>query len=436
LIPVVFLVALLIRIIAVEVMLTSPARLLPDAQLYDAYARELAASGRFALADDGCRRTPGYPIFLAACRWLIGRESERFELHAQGVLSAAVAAMVAWLAATLFGEPWWFGMSVAGLVAGGAWAFDLTAIALVGMRLSETLFTFLFTASMLLLVRGLVVAARPAPGWKATNVLRTPASNDSADAGLTSITAAAVGALFAAATLVRPSCLLLMPIGLIGALAWFGWDSRRLFPATAALLGFVLVMSPWWVRNAARYGRPVPTTLNVGESLFDGVRLDADGGSDMRFAEDPTIRALPELERDRHWFDESRRLILADPVRVLGLAVPKLLRFWSPWPNHADFRRPLTVIAGAALTIPVYALALVGLATLLFERRFAIALTLAGPVLYFALLHAVFVSSVRYRVAVMPGPDVLAGIGAAALIGRWASAKRTASGVAGPNGEG
>ncbi len=104
------------------------------------------------------------------------------------------------------------------------------------------------------------------------------------------------------------------------------------------------------------------------------------------------------------------------PGRVAELAAIKAARFWSPWPNAETFRSTPVNIASALVTLPLFALILQGF----WERRRDLRslAILAGPLLYFALLHMAFVSSVRYRIAGLVPAFGLAAIGARCWWGR------------------
>ncbi|MBU0616489.1 MAG: hypothetical protein KKI02_02105, partial [Planctomycetes bacterium] len=116
-----------------------------------------------------------------------------------------------------------------------------------------------------------------------------------------------------------------------------------------------------------------------------------------------------EVQRDR----ELRRLaiqqMLSDPGRVLKLAWVKFIRTWSLTPNLSDYRGGVIALVSAAFTTVTLLLAFVGLARALGKGDFAattsrrrLQLLLWLPVIYFTLVHCVFVGSLRYRMPLMP----------------------------------
>jgi hypothetical protein len=174
------------------------------------------------------------------------------------------------------------------------------------------------------------------------------------------------------------------------------------------VLGLIVVMGPWWARNARVLHRFVPTALWAGASLYDGLNPEADGSSNMRFLESPEFVALDEPTQDAVLRDRAFAFAKDHPGRAAYLALVKAGRFWSPWPNEPRLRsRWWVVAAGVLITLPLYALLILGL----WDRRadLRVLTLLAGPLLYFAFLHMVFVGSLRYRVpAIVPAYGLMA----------------------------
>jgi len=171
-----------------------------------------------------------------------------------------------------------------------------------------------------------------------------------------------------------------------------------------------LVLTPWTVRNYRIFGRVIPTTLQVGESLYEAFSPYADGGPAMDRIDWPAVRGGPmgEMENNDFFKSAAVRYLREHPRRALELTVEKARRFWNVVPNHGPSRTPLLVAVSIIAVVPVYLLALVGL----IRWRGTAFWLLISPVAYFALMHMVFVGSVRYRAPVMPFLGILAAAGA------------------------
>jgi 4-amino-4-deoxy-L-arabinose transferase-like glycosyltransferase len=347
-------------------------------------------------------RTPGYPLFLAACQVVFGPR-----LLPVRLAQAALGAGCVWLVARLVrralpgsvdppGAAW-----TAALIAALFAALDPYVVANSALVLSEAVFLPL----MLLAQWGLAVLWAP-PGER-------PSLSNRRAAGWALLTGAASGA----AVLVRPSWALYVPAVLA---AWVGLSGRcrraAAWRAALVAVGLVVVMAPWWVRNARVYGRFVPTALWTGASLYDGLNPRATGASDMEFLSDPEFWPLDEEAQDAALRDRALAFAREHPGRVLWLAAVKAARFWSPWPNAEGFRSTPLAVASALITLPQFALLALGAWD---RRRDPRALVLLGlPLLYVFALHLVFVSSMRYRVPVAVPALGLAAAGLRRVVGK------------------
>ena len=174
------------------------------------------------------------------------------------------------------------------------------------------------------------------------------------------------------------------------------------------ILGLVLAMLPWWIRNACVTGHFVPTTLQVGASLYDGLNPDATGASNMdfvpRFVAQERQAAVPagdasndsfELRLDRRLRAEAIAWAKANPGRALQLAGVKFLRMWNIWPNEPRLTAWPIRLAVLFTYTPLLIFAIIG-AWRTLDRGWPYLLCWL-PAVYFTLLHTVFVSSIRYR---------------------------------------
>lgn len=372
-----------------------------DTAIYRELGRAIAEGDPYFVEQWGtphyALRTPGYPLFLAGCRLAFGDDRLVARL-AQAALGTLAVWLAARLAASVLGQD-----GPVPLVAAAIAAVDPYIVAMSALLLSEATF-------LPLMLLGL---------WGLASLWREPGPKRAW------LVAAGTGLAMGLAILSRPSWALFVPLALMVWVVGSKGEARRsaVRGALVVALATAAVMAPWWVRNARVVGRFVPTALWVGASLYDGIGPQATGASDMAFVDEPDVRSLGEVEQDQVFRARSIAFARANPGRVLGLALVKLGRFWSPWPNADTLKAPGVAAASALVTLPVLLLIALGAWQ---ARRDLRALTLLlGPLLYFCGLHLVFVSSIRYRIPGEVPALGLAGLGLTRAWG-WFEARRSA----------
>jgi hypothetical protein len=185
------------------------------------------------------------------------------------------------------------------------------------------------------------------------------------------------------------------------------------------MAGLIVGMAPWWIRNGRVTGHFVPTTLQVGASLYDGWNPHATGASDMSYVPDfeaaeqkaeteglVDTRDPFEYRLDRRMRDAAVRWARQHPADVLRLAAVKFVRIWNLWPNEPTFSRPAVRLAVAVTYVPLLFLGIAGAYQAL-RRGWPYVLCFL-PALYLTMMHMVFIGSIRYREPAMLGIIVLA----------------------------
>jgi 4-amino-4-deoxy-L-arabinose transferase-like glycosyltransferase len=380
----------------------------PDTDIYWGLARTIRSGGPYEYVEYAdiphfAIRTPGYPLFLALCQGIFGERTLAVRL-VQAVLGVVCVYLVYQLTRLLVSPAQRHSLGresserrfSAPLFAAFLAAVNPYYVLLSPLILSEALFEPLMLATLC----GLATL------WKKSG-------DSSRRTGSPRwLVALGSGASAGAAVLVRPSCALFLPAALA---IWVGvrlLDRRALLDATRGAvlcsLGMLLVMGPWCLRTTSVFGRPVPTALWFGASLYDGLNPHATGASDMSFLWDEDIWPLGEQDQDARLTQRAAASGRAEPTKVLKLALIKLGRYWSPWPNAEVLRSKALAVLSALVELPVFALLALGA----WRRRRDLRawVLLAGPILYFCGLHLVFASSMRYRV-----PGEMAALGLAAL---------------------
>ncbi len=362
-----------------------PALEYPDEQLHWQLAANLVRHGTL-ITDDGrmAPRMPAYPLFLAVFAGL-GQTGILAARLAQAGLGTGTVGLVYWLARSALGRR-------AALVCGLLACCDPFAIFFSNLILTEVLFTLIAT--------GLTACA-----W------RWLVSRGESLAALLGL--AVLGPL---AVLTRASAAGWIPL-LWLLLVWMGRHSRqRLLCLAVCPAVLVACLLPWGVRNKIALDSFAWLSTNGGASLYDGQGPQADGSGNQAFLHElPELQDLDEVGLDQTLTRMAFTQMRLDPQRVLRLAGRKLLRTWNPLPNVAEYRSGWPAAIGAGYTIVLLLTAAAGSLRGIagWARQPAGCrswLTLLWlPVVYFTLVHCVYVGSVRYRVPLHPLLGLAAG---------------------------
>ncbi len=364
---------------------------LPDQTEYLEIANNLIAGKGLAFFDPSVNeavyafRMPGYPVFVAIC----GANVTAVRI-VQALLDTSTALAIYLLLPAAFERRNHIRLVAAGLV-----AFNPYLIYFSATILSETLFTALLAWGMVLLIR---------QRWYATfcgllllilSVYVRPGA-----IGLPILTAIA-------AQLVRPTV-----------------HSSRSFwrvPAgTTAIILLFLALLPWAIRNRyhQRVGAWIFTTTNTGITLYDGMNPLADGSSNQAaFRGWPELQSKSEVERSNYFAAQAKQYAMENPKRALWLGWQKIARTWSPIPLSAEYgSNRLYVSAGLVFAVPLFVLTVLGMWYGPISRSLKLFLLL--PAVYFTIVHAITVGSLRYRVPADAPMSIVAATGVAGWLSR------------------
>jgi len=319
--------------------------------------------------------TPGYPLFLAACRLVFGDSVFAVEL-VQSVLGAATAVVLAHVTAAVFGAR---AGAIGGFIAACYVELALSAFGLA----TEPLYTFVLSLALLATLRAVSAA------------------------GLVGYVAA--GALFGTAALVRPTAfpVALVLAGLLPLCAaqpsGWAWSGRAAVFAGAC----VLVLLPWGVRNHVAMGRFMLMSSEGGYVLWLGNNPEYDrmasdlgrfGGYGPVASFGPVLGRLPEaaglseMESYAVYRGAAIAHITEHPERIPRRIFHKMWNMWRPMHSTASWRQQIV----AGISYPVLIL-LSGVGFLGFLRR-----RTAWPLHVFLILSvallAVGIGAIRYRV--------------------------------------
>jgi 4-amino-4-deoxy-L-arabinose transferase-like glycosyltransferase len=390
-------------------------RILADPALYHQAALRIA-SGQGYRSFNGEPTSyypPGYPWFLGSLQWLLervglGESTIGAVAVLQSLLSGVAIAAVMVAGRALAGRR-------AGIAAGVTLALWPNVVFHASLMLSETLFVTLLSLALAAMLT-MVHADRLLP-----------------------CRAVVAGTAIGCAMLVRPQVLVVVVAAVLG-WALSGLGLRDVLRRSSVLVvGVVVIVSPWTIRNAVVLDAFVPVSTNDGDNLCVGFHAGATGHFDIPEACDTGEFYIdgPEAELRRQSETRQRAIdyIVENPSELPGLSWKKL--YWTyrsdddavvasqsfghdRWLEGAP-RRVVSTVGTIGYLVAMAAT--VAGAGILLTRRWrsrprdpAVRIVMWGT-LFSSLVPVLFFGDSRFKVASVPFYVLLAGVALAAPFG-------------------
>jgi 4-amino-4-deoxy-L-arabinose transferase-like glycosyltransferase len=385
-----------------------------DEREYIAMGRQLASGGQFIDSNNELStRAPLFPFVLAALFSIFGDTLPAFH-----VLSCLAGSAIPLLVFAM-GKKLWHERTPS-LIAAGAAALNPGLVIYAGLLQTETLYTLLLVAAVLVL---LVLLERPSAS-----------------------SAAVLGLLGGCAALTRVVFTGLFPLFLLLWL-WMSRDKRGAWRyVVIAFVVWCTVLAPWTLRNYNVHGTVVPVSSGGGNSLLTGNNPYATGtwrtqkGFDEWFRHEAMKRGiadvstLSETQRSSLSWKVAFDFIVQYPGSALWLAVKKAYIFWIYPITNSDSNIPLQLLAVAADFVLLIGVA-VGVVIVPAHRSLVPMVTV---ILFSMVVQVVLHSEARFRLPVIPFLCLFFGYGFSILL-KWRADKsvvslkafRSATGLAG-----
>jgi hypothetical protein len=212
------------------------------------------------------------------------------------------------------------------------------------------------------------------------------------------------GTLTGSLILIVPSFLGYVPI-LAGLTVLFG---KKPFTAKIIvfLLGVVLVVGCWTLRNYIVFNRFVLLSTNMGMTLLLGNSENAAPNIGMsadisKYFDEVYTYRLDEVDADRYYRSKALEWIFGNPGRAASLYLQKFLNYFNFYNELATSDIEATW-KNVVMFFTYYPLLLLMIIRILFFRKFPmtkIELTFIVIYLYSAFMNAFFLARIRYRLS-------------------------------------
>ena len=313
------------------------------------------------------QRVPIYPLFVAGIYFLSGHSVTAVRI-VQALLSTITCVFIYLIGKKLFSRE-------VGLLSLALAAVYPIYIFYTAHLLTETLYLFLNTLLMLSVLYGLE--------------------------GQQGILWFYSGLLSGMALLCRATTFAFLPF-MVAAIFWLNRRKRPFRALVLVLVGLVLVVAPWLIRNYRIHSRWILST-QTGVNFYMGSNpMNQTGGSNQGgdFTIPVEVKGMSESEINQYLFRKGVQFAKEQPGRYGRLAVQKFFRLWRWTPYRTSGYNGLVYqIVCFLFNAPLILLLIPGM---ILARKEGGVLFLYLFIFSTTLLHMVWNSSMRFQLPMMP----------------------------------
>lgn len=326
---------------------------------------------------------PLYPFFLAGIYHVIGLGEFKMARAIQAVLNSMSIVLLMLIASKLWNRR-------IALIVGIIGTVYIPFIYLSGLLMTENLFVFWLLLFMYLWIN----AVQQGKFWLFF----------------------AAGVVFGAACLTRGMILFFLPILLLVTLVF---TTKRipkfLYGTGLILIGAVIAIAPWTIRNYVVQNAFVPITTKGGFALYLYTYPTENFDFNNRWDQIPIpdMNGLSETQRDSKFQKLAIENIKSYPLLQLKFAFFKLLDFWNPVAERGPwYARAVFVVMFVVVIIP----AIVGAIQMLKNTSLRLAgMLIVSLVLFHMIAAAIFTGGGKARLPIEPLLILLGGGGISLL---------------------
>jgi 4-amino-4-deoxy-L-arabinose transferase-like glycosyltransferase len=360
--------------------------LISDEKEYDQLAYNIASNASYEFDGRATAYRPiGYPAIVSLTYILVGHHSLGMKFL-QAFLDITSAFLIYLLLAGCSDR--------VRLLGAGLWVLYVPAILYTNLLMAETVFTFVLTLSVLVMIQN--------PDNRARNL-------------------ALLGLLFGIQVLIKPGAAIFL-LGLPFLFFRFKYSSRHFYAFAAA---FLLTLTPWILRNNSVLGH-FSLTSNGGVNLLIGNNPHATGAYGITFDAAILGNSKDEFDADQKALQSALGYIAGNPGTFIVNAARKIARLceseggllvWTFHNNPEDSSThyaakyaSIPLLLDALTNLPYFIIFIAGIFGFLSYKKEQIWWTTALLLASWILLHAVFFGGGRFHFPVMPLVTLFAAI--------------------------